>query len=436
MPAMSPPPMPPRPPIMDAMSPTPPAPPAGEAPADDAETVDGSAPPEPPSSSPEPAPAEAGATTLRHAVTYAWRDLLDTKGRDWAMADCELEEASVLLAAAQALLSRAAREPVNDSNVLGTYASLRRAAGLLAASRTLTKAAEAAPPPPAPPQPEKKKGWFVGNHHEVTEEDEAPKKKGFWAKKDAEPEEKISQDLRLQLAEAWAALALAEAQHATIRKAAASPHIEWSLLASLCVDERDRYAATIAKHVANLTADGAKATSIKEWAGKRVCVAFLRAHVDYKAKYFEALARYALGAAALETAVAETDEVACGVALGHLTEAARRHREAQAAAQTFVTAAKPVCYVDSPVVPLGESMSLIQTALDRANQLNNGIFHRPVPPAEPLPAPKSLVTALPYEEPPPSPLWTRDAWAAFDPDLIPPPTHGPASGARDCCAIA
>lgn len=133
-----------------------------------------------------------------------------------------------------------------------------------------------------------------------------------------------------------------------------------------------------------------------------MCVAFLRAHVDYKAKYFEALARYALGAAALETAVAETDEVACGVALGHLTEAARRHREAQAAAQTrgtasprrassggfpgarrwntaprFVTAAKPVCYVDSPVVPLAESMSLIQTALDRANQLNNGIFHRP-----------------------------------------------------------
>mgnify|MGYP003311359671 FL=1 len=72
----------------------------------------------------------------------------------------------------------------------------------------------------------------------------------------------------------------------------------------------------------------------------------------------------------------------------------------------------------------------------RQNQLNNGIFHKPVPPPGPLPPAKSLVTAIPFDDPPPSPLWTGKAWAAFDAAELPAPTFGPASEGRDCCVIS
>jgi len=391
--------------------------------------------------------------TLRHAVTYAWRDLLDTKGRDWAMSDSELEEASVLLAAAQALLSRAAREPLNDSNAVATFGALRRCGGLLAAARALVKAAEAAPDPSPPKKDAKddkpKKSWFGGKKKDDEKKDaEAPeqpeqpeekKEKKSWfggsSKKDEEEaKEKASLDLRLALAEAWAALALAEAQHATIRKACAASHIEWSLIAALCVDQRDRYSKSIAGHIDSLTKDQ-ETKSVKEWAGKRVCVAFLKTHVAFKSAYFEGVARYCTGCANLEKAVRDTDEDACGVALADLTEAARLHREAMSSASSFVAAAKPVCYVDSPLVAIDESAALVRRALDRAQQLNNGIFHKPVPELGPLPAPKSLVTAIPYEEPAPSHLWTKAAWDAIDPDKI-DAKFGPASDARECCTIS
>jgi len=78
----------------------------------------------------------------------------------------------------------------------------------------------------------------------------------------------------------------------------------------------------------------------------------------------------------------------------------------------------------------------VRRALDRANQLNGGIFHAAVPAPGPLPAPKSLVTAIPFETPPISPLWTAAAYAAFDADEIPAPTFGVASAARDCCVLS
>ena len=114
----------------------------------------------------------------------------------------------------------------------------------------------------------------------------------------------------------------------------------------------------------------------------------------------------------------------------------RRSQRPTKAASSFVAAAKPVCYVDSPLLAIDESAALVRTALDRAHQLNNGIFHKPVPALGPLPAPKSLVTAVPYEEPPPSHLWTEAAWNAIDPDKLDAPAFGPASDARDCCTIA
>ena len=87
--------------------------------------------------------------------------------------------------------------------------------------------------------------------------------------------------------------------------------------------------------------------------------------------------------------------------MADLTEAARLHREAMSSASSFVAAAKPVCYVDSPLVAIDESAALVRRALDRAQQLNNGIFHKPVPELGPLPAPKSLVTAIPCPRPRP-----------------------------------
>ena len=106
------------------------------------------------------------------------------------------------------------------------------------------------------------------------------------------------------------------------------------------------------------------------------------------------------------------------------------------AANAFVGHSKAVCYVDSPSLALADSAAAIRRALDRATQLNNGIFHRLPAAPGPLPEAKSLVTALPFEEPPPSPLWTDRAWAAFDPDKVPAPTFAFASAGRDCCTIS
>ena len=138
----------------------------------------------------------------------------------------------------------------------------------------------------------------------------------------------------------------------------------------------------------------------------------------------------------MEKAVADTDEASCGVACAELAEAARAMAAAAASAKDYVANAKAVCYVDSPVVALGDAAATIRRALDRANQLNNGIFHKPVPPPGPLPPAKSLVTAIPFDDPPPSPLWTDRAWAAFDAAELPAPTFGPASEGRDCCVIS
>ncbi|KAK7239249.1 3'-tRNA processing endoribonuclease [Aureococcus anophagefferens] len=282
------------------------APPPPPADADAAAPADAAAAPADAAAPPPAYDAAALAATPATRVSYAWRDLLDTKGRDWAMADCDLEEASVLLAAAQALLSRAARESINDANAVAVYASLARAG--------------------------------------------------------ADGGERASQDLRLGLAEAWAALALAEAQHATIRRAAAAPHIEWSLVAALCADERQRYADAIAGRVAS--------------------------HVDYKGAYFEALARYCAGAGGPRKAASRHGRGQLRrAARRELAEAARAMAAASASAKDYVANAKAVCY------------------------LNNGIFHKPVPPPGPLPPAKSLVTAIPFDDPPPSPLWTDRAWA-------------------------
>lgn len=397
------------------------------------------------------------AKTLRHAVGYVWRDLLDVKGRDWRASDVALEEASVLLAAAQAVLSRSAREAVSDSNALELHSSLRRVAGMLARARALVDEADAVAMESAeeetvhedeekserveegegsekPPEKEKKKSssWFSSSKKKKKAEDDTIKSQAMDSKNRA------SADLRLALPEAWAQLALAEAQHATLRKACLQTHIDWSLVAALCVDEQDRYATAVEGHVQALTKAAPEASNVREWAGKRVALRFLQSHVNMKALYFEALVFYCQGAAMLERAVAETDENECCKAVTHLTQAARKHKEAQAAAEKFVATAKPITYVDSPIVALAESFDLVRKALDRANQLNNSIFHKP--PAEttdPWPERKSLIAAIPYDDPGVSPLWTVAAWDAFDPDKLPdPPAFGFASDSRDCCTIS
>ncbi|KAH8086028.1 3'-tRNA processing endoribonuclease [Aureococcus anophagefferens] len=248
-----------------------------------------------------------------------------------------------------------------------------------------SSAFDAAPRPPAPaPKQAEGSSWFSRKKQAPAAPDAAARRGR---------RRRASQDLRLGLAEAWAALALAEAQHATIRRAAAAP-IEWSLVAALCADERQRYADAIARRRRVPHRGGVGATSTT------------RAPTSRRS-------RATAPAAALEKAVADTDEASCGVACAELAEAARAMAAASASAKDYVANAKAVCYVDSPVVALGDAAATIRRALDRANQLNNGIFHKPVPPPGPLPPAKSLVTAIPFDDPPPSPLWTDRAWAAF-----------------------
>lgn len=393
---------------------------------------------------PDTASEAKRAKTLRHVIGFVWRDLLDVKGRDWRASDVAIEEASMLLAAAQAILSRAAREAVSDANAIELHTNLRRVAGMLARTRSLVEEAEKAAALFAVvdddddnddekklAEEKKKRGWFSSPNKKKQQEQE---------KRGDRIEDTVlaSADLRLALPESWAQLGLAEAQHATIRRACSQSHIDWSLIASLCADQRERYATNIAGHVMALTKAAPEASNVREWAGKRIALTFLKSHVDMKALYFEALYLYCQGASALERAVADTDENACTSAIAHLSAAAKKHKEAQAAAERFVSTAKPITYVDSPVLALAESFDLIRRALDRANQLNNSIFHKPpTTQLEPSPEKKSLISAVPYEVQEPSPLWTQQAWDAFDPDKLPDaPDFGFASASRDCCVIS
>jgi lipopolysaccharide biosynthesis regulator YciM len=93
------------------------------------------------------------------------------------------------------------------------------------------------------------------------------------------------------------------------------------------------------RHLEALTSGRSEAQSVKEWAGKRVTAAFLSAHVEYKAHYFEALGRYCAGAAALERSIANTDENDCAIALAELALSVKKHGEAIATAKSFVAAA-------------------------------------------------------------------------------------------------
>lgn len=439
-------------------------------------------------SPPEGESNEKRATTLRFVISWVWRDLLDVKGRDWKASDVALEEASTLMAAAQNILSRAARELVSDSNAIHLHTNLRRVAGMLARARSLVDEADKAAAL-AEAHAEEDEAHEEGTteegaegaedaegaegaegdatqdekHEEKQDEkqeekkaekkdakqaEKKKKKRSWWGSKSKKSEEKkkkdtmdsehtASTDLRLALPEAWAQLALAEAQHATLRKACNQGHIEWTLIASLCLDEHERYNVNVSGHVEALTKAAESASNVKEWAGKRICAAFLRSHVEMKALYFEALVRYCQGAPSLERAIADTDEDACSHAVAHLAAAAQKHKEAQQACDRFVSTAKPITYVDSPVVPLADSFAVIRTALDRANQLNNSIFHKP-PQAQldAFPEKKSLIAAIPYEDPGVSHLWTVKAWDAFDPDLLPDPQYGVASDARECCSIS
>ena len=114
------------------------------------------------------------------------------------------------------------------------------------------------------------------------------------------------------------------------------------------------------RHLEALTSGRSEAQSVKEWAGKRVTAAFLSAHVEYKAHYFEALGRYCAGAAALERSIANTDENDCAIALAELALSVKKHGEAIATAKSFVAAARPVCYVHDPTLALHESQDLVK----------------------------------------------------------------------------
>ena len=400
-------------------------------------------------------PPEGGTGTLRHAISFVWRDLLDVKGRDWEMTDVALEEASVLLAAAQNLLSRVAREHLTSVNAIDIHSTLRRTAGILAEARRLATEAEAV--------------VFVDNAtldaavvDNVTLVDDAEKTDDAQEAKIVSTPEKIkddkkkkddkektkspgqttlahrsSTDLRLALPEAWAALALAEAQTATLSRACTQAHIEWSLIGGLCADQVDRYGRGVDGHVEALHKAAPDAANIKEWAGKRVSHAFLKAHVDLKTLYFSALARYCIGAPLLEKAIAETDENTNSQALAELGEALKLMKDAQSAATRFVTTSRPLTYVQDPALPLQEAAALLKTAFDRAHQLDASIFHRGPSQLGPFPDPKSLISAVPAPDPGRSHLWTLAAWNAIDQSKLPDdPTFGVASDSRDCCILS
>jgi len=426
--------------------------------------------------------------SLRRATSFVWRDLLDVKGRDWRMSDVSLEEASVLLAASQNLLSKVARETLNASNAVDVHATLRKTAGLLAEARKLATDAETwhphdeeddadaedddeetvvaeiaedpeksgddvvrveaqvVPKPPPEPKPPKKGDSDDEKKKDTTEEKTT--KKGSWfgssfSSKKKKKKEKIeggfrsSTDLRLALPEAWAHLALAEAQTATLSRACAQPHIEWSLIASLCADQVDRYGRGVDGHVEALIQAAPDAANLKEWAGKRVSHAFLKSHVETKTLYFSAISRYCVGAPLLELAVRDTNDTMCSQALAELGAALAFMKEAQAASSKFLATSRPITYVQDPTQTLQDSHDLIKRAYDRALQLDSSIFHRGPSELGPFPERKSLITAVPCPDPGKSPLWTRQAWDAFDQAKLPEnPPFGVASDSRDCCLIS
>jgi len=305
------------------------------------------------------------------------------------------------------------------------HSTLRKVAGILAEARKLVSEAEV-----------QSDAGAVAENEDTSSN--TKKDCSDIQKKHIDSAHRASTDLRLALPEAWAQLALAEAQTATLNKACNATHIEWSLVAALCSDQVQRYGNNVKGHVEALVKAAPDAANVKEWAGKRVSHNFLKAHVEFKRLYFTALARYCSGVTLLERAISETDENLNSKALAELGTALAIHKDAQSQAANFVTTAKPITFIHDPAQPLQDSLDLLKRAYNRANQLDTSIFHRgPCPELQPFPQPKSLITATPFPDPGISNLWTPEVWNAFDPQKVPEDgVFRIASASRDCCAIS
>mmetsp|Transcript_10956 Transcript_10956/g.33349 ORF Transcript_10956/g.33349 Transcript_10956/m.33349 type:complete len:500 (-) Transcript_10956:1307-2806(-) len=360
----------------------------GEAPADGEEKEDAAAAGKPVS---EAAVNAAVAGSKRHLLAFVWRDIMDTDGDDFAVGDTMLEEACVLLAAAQRMLTRAGQQALNAETINGMYSMLRTAAGLLSAARKVAGESRA-------------------------------------------PLESLPADLSSTLPEAWYELALAQAQHCTLFRACSQPHIGLDLIGKLCADTSRRYSQPIKRHAERLTSSETKSTA--QWAGKMVVQRMLTAHCEFKTLYFRALARYCQAAKRLEDPNIEDD--GCVVALKSLNQGLAEFEEGERKAKAFQDIAKSIVYVDRTLpTSLDSCKAILRKQQEYADQLNNTVFYKPQPPeAEELPTPVTMVGAIPFEMPEPHPLWTQERYDALDTSKRPSLRLGKVSSNRTCCTIS
>ena len=317
---------------------------------------------------------------------------MDTDAGRWSVGDTVLEEACACLAISQRLLTKAVHTPLRDDTINALYRMLRECAGILAHARSLTSLSGCAPAD-------------------------------------------LPLDLRSTLCEAWAELSLAQAQHATLFRASSQPHIAFSLMASLCRDTQVRYQGVLRRHTERLASGGAG--GVAAWAGKAVVKAMLSAHLDFKSSFFGALARYCQAAQRLGRA--DLDEGSCAQAVRALRAAAEEMEEAKSKAKAYQDVARAVVYVDRTLLAdLEESGARpIRGLLERAEQLNASVFFKNIPEEpEEMPSPRTMVAPTPFDDPPPSPLWTPEVYAALDASRAPERRLGPVPSDERCCVLS
>jgi len=330
----------------------------------------------------------------RNMMPFVWRDIMDTDGDDFTVTDTMLEEACVLLAAAQRLLTKAASQPLTTDSINGTYAMLRSAAGILEQARKV--AGESRVPP-----------------------------------------ENLPEDLRTTLPEAWNELALSQAQHCTLFRACSQSHIGLPLIGQLCQDTARRYDQPLKRQTERLTTSNSS-RSAAQWAGKIIVQRMLTAHCEFKALYFRALARYCTAGERLKDP--NIDDTSCVMALKSLNQAMVEFEECERKATAFLDIAKSIVFIGHMKVhtktQLDECKSILRKQLEYADQLNNSVFYKPQP-AEPeeLPTPVSMLSAVPFDMPAPHPLWTKERWEAFDQTKAPDLKAGKTKNGNKCCVI-
>lgn len=327
--------------------------------------------------------------SLRSMVRFVWRDLLSPRGDSFAVCDTMLEEASVLTALAQRLLAKAQYKhgaSRDDEKALEAHKLLRMAAGVMMEAIAVCTAS-------------------------------------------ARATADLSTDLQTPagLLDAWVAVALAQAQTLTLRRALVqradgNTAIKPTLIMGLARDSELRY-AELGELCRRLTShqDGAISQ-------------YFAAHRGFKEAYFRCLRYYYEG---IEHLLQESEEHA-GLAVKALRESKEELGKAEQAASAYTRAARGIMLWIDPfsTTEIGNAREAIRVALEEAERVNAHVYFQPVPDhLDPI-ARKSLVAPIAWEAVPESTLWTPDARAAFDPSKATQQKPGVVPTNEACCVVS